>query len=91
MKSEGLVLNNTSTTGKVQFLVVKFPIALVSVQLSIQRTSKNTKTRKTTKKTQKTTKHFTGLEHDTVVEIYLKTPKNTKDLEKHKNTINLKK
>ena len=75
MKSEGLVLDNTSTTGKVQFLVVKFPIALVSVQLPIQRTPKNRKTRKTTKKTQKTTNHFTGLEHDTVVEIYLKTPK----------------
>ena len=54
MKSEGLVLENTLTTGKVQFLVVKFPIAFVSVQLSIQRTPKNTKTRKkTTKKPKK--------------------------------------
>ena len=85
MKIEGLVLDNTSTTGKVQCLVVKFPIALVSVQLSLQRTPKSQKHEKPLKKpktTQKTTNHFSGLEHDTVVGLYLQTPKTTKDLKK---------
>ena len=69
MKSENLVLDNTSTTGKVQFLVVKFSIAPLSVQLSIQRTIKHEKPKNNTK----STNHFTGLEPNTVVEIHLKT------------------
>ena len=43
-KSEGPVLDNSSITGEVQFLVIKFPFALVSVQLSKQGTLINTKT-----------------------------------------------
>ena len=85
MKLEGLVLNDRSTTGEFQFLAVKFPFVLVRMcgcqyreHQKIQKTLKN---RETKQKPQIT---FTRT-HDTVVEKYFESRKNTKP-EKTQNT-----
>ena len=63
-----------------------------SVQLSKQGTLINTKNTKEHEKNTKNPKtntktknHFISLEHETFVELYLKTQKDTKDIKKHKN------
>ena len=52
--------------------------------INTKNTEEHEKKLKNPKTNTKTKNHFIGLEHETVIELYLKTQKDTKDMKKHK-------